>query len=98
MDLTPDKLRKTLDHILELSKDLKYDIDEFNCTDFALDIFNFTRIGNPIEIPKYDIPDGMAPNGTSTQQGLYIQLRNMKQRGVESSNITIPGGKRMGCR
>jgi hypothetical protein len=92
MDLTPDKLRKTLDHILELSIDLKYDIDEFNCTDFALDIFNFTR-SNPIEIPKYNIPGGMTQNGSSTPQGLYIQLKNMKRMGIESSNIMIPGLK-----
>jgi hypothetical protein len=36
MDLTPDKLRKPFTTYWSCLKDLKYDIDEYNCTDFAL--------------------------------------------------------------
>ena len=93
MNLTPEDFRKTLSHIADLAKYIKYDIDEYNCTDFALDVFNFTRLNSPIEIPKYDIPGGMTQKGTSTPQGLYVKLKSMKQAGIESSNIEIPGSK-----
>lgn len=93
MDLTPKDLKKTLDKVVYLTGFVKYDIDEFNCTDFALDVFNATRISNPLEIPRYDIPGGTAINGTNTPQGLYNKLNSMQQQGIESANITIPGVK-----
>lgn len=93
MNLTPEELRKALDEINYLSGFVKYDIDDFNCTDFALEVFNSARISNPLEIPKYDIPGGMAPDGTNTPQGLYNKLKSMQQSGIESENITIPGVK-----
>ncbi len=94
MNLTAEELKKALDEIVYLSSFVKYDIDEFNCTDFALDVFNTNRVSNPLEIPKYDIPGGTAINGTNTPQGLYNQLKSMQPQGIESSNITIPGDKR----
>lgn len=93
MNLTPGDLQKTLDNMVYLSRFVKYDIDEFNCTDFALNVFNTTRISNALEIPKYHIPGGTAINGTNTPQGLYKQLQSMQQQGIESNNITIPGAK-----
>lgn len=93
MNLTPEELKKTLDKMVYLSRFVKYDIDEFNCTDFALKVFNATRISNPLEIPKYDIPGGTAINGTNTPQGLYKELKSMQQQGTETNNITIPGTK-----
>ena len=93
MNLTPEEFTKTLNEIAYLSSSVKYDIDEFNCTDFALDVFNTTRISNPLEIPKYDIPGGTAPNGTNTPQGLYNELKVMQAQGMESNNINIPGYK-----
>lgn len=93
MSLTPEDLKKTLDEMTYLSGVVKYDIDEFNCTDFALDVFNASRISNPLEIPKYDIPGGTAVNGTNTPQGLFNELKSMQASGVEAENITIPGFK-----
>ena len=93
MNLTPEEMQKTLAEVTYLSSFVKYDIDEFNCTDFALDVFNTARVSNPIEIPKYDIPGGTAPNGSNTPQGLYNKLKDMQAQGIESNNITIPGYK-----
>ncbi|QEC69302.1 hypothetical protein FRZ67_19055 [Panacibacter ginsenosidivorans] len=92
MTLTPEQLQSAINEMLYLKNSIKYDIDENNCTDFALHIFNFVRPGNPVEIPKYDIPGGMAPYGTSTPQGLYQKLSSMKEEGgAEAANINIPG-------
>ena len=94
MDLTPEKLQHTLTHIQNLANFIKYDIDEYNCTDFALDVFNYQRGGNQLTIPMYDIPGGTATKGTATPQGLYQKLTTMKQLGdVDSKNVTIPGLK-----
>ncbi len=94
MSLTPDKLKSTLIHMQYLANFIRYDIDEYNCTDFALDVFNYKRGGNQLSIPKYDIPGGTAPYGTSTPQGLYQELKKTKdQGGSEAANILIPGAK-----
>jgi hypothetical protein len=92
-NLTPDQLKGIIIEIESLAKNIKYDIDEYNCTDFALEVFNSVPFSTPLEIPKYNIPGGMAPNGTSTPQGLYQKLKNMRQAGQEYNNITIPGVK-----
>ena len=92
MSLTPEELQSIINEMLYLKNSIKYDIDENNCTDFALHIFNFVRPGDPILIPKYDIPGGMAPTGTNTPQGLYQKLFSMKEEGgPEAANITLPG-------
>ena len=93
MNVTPGEFNKTIQRALELSKYIKYDIDEYNCTDFALDVFNTTRLANPVLIPKYDIPGGMTSNGTNTPQGLFSKIKGMQQAGVEQQNINIPGFK-----
>ena len=94
MDLTPEKFQHVLTHIQYLANFIKYDIDEYNCTDFALDVFNYQRGGNQLTIPLYDIPGGTAVNGTATPQGLYQKLNLMKKANdAESKNITIPGVK-----
>lgn len=93
MDITPANFRSTLERMLYLSTFIKYDIDDYNCTDFALDVFNFRRT-SPFIIPKFNIPGGKAPNGTSTPQGVYTQLKKMKEMAnTGSNNITIPGAK-----
>ena len=95
MSLTPAQLRTTFTHMQSLANFIRYDIDEYNCTDFALEVFNYVRHpANKIEIPKYDIPGGMASAGTSTPQGLFNKLKSMQQSGsTEASNISIPGYK-----
>jgi len=94
MNLTPEQLKSTLIHMQYLANFIKYDIDDYNCTDFAMEVFNYKRGGNQLTIPKYDLPGGTAPNGSSTPQGLYQKLNKMKSQGdSESANIIIPGVK-----
>lgn len=94
MNLTPEKFNSTITHILYLANFIRYDIDGYNCTDFALDVFNHSRGGNQLTIPMYDIPGGTAPYGSATPQGLFNKLKDMKkQAGAEAANITIPGVK-----
>ena len=93
MNLTPQDFKKTLDEIAYLAGTVKYDIDEFNCTDFALDVFNRTRVSNPLEISRYDIPGGTAISGSNTPQGLFNKLKGMQDQGIEADNINIPGYK-----
>lgn len=72
-----------------LSRFIKYDIDEYNCTDWALELFNHVR-SDQIKIPMYDLPGAQAPFGTSTPQGLYQKLQSMKQTATaEAKKITI---------
>ena len=95
MNLTPKKFESTLTHIKYLSAFIKYDLANYNCTDFALEVFNYQRGGgNKLAIPMYDIPGGNAPMGTATPQGLYQKLQEMQSNNsAEAPNITIPGVK-----
>jgi hypothetical protein len=89
MNLSASNLRSTLTEVLYLANFIKYDIDDYNCTDFALNVFNKTRT-NKLKVPLYDIPGNYPSNGTSTPQGLYNKLKEMKiNNDPESSNISI---------
>ena len=93
MDMTPANFRSIITQMLYLSTFIKYDIDDYNCTDFALDIFNFRRT-NQLIIPKYNVPGGATSAGTSTPQGIYKELKRMQALGnPESNNISIPSAK-----
>lgn len=88
MNLNPAEFRNVIAEISSLSQSARYDIDEYNCTDFALDIFNTARV-DKLKIPLYQIPGGMAAGGTSTPQGLFNKLNQMKASGdPEAVNIT----------
>jgi hypothetical protein len=88
MDLTPENLRRTLTHIRYLARFIKYDIDEYNCTDFAIDVFNASRV-DKLDIPLYDIPGGITAAGSRTPNGLYYRLYEMVAQGhPEAKNIT----------
>lgn len=70
-----------------------YNIATFNCTDFALAVFN--AAGGNLTIPGRQIPG--FPNGTTgsnTPQGLYQQLDAMKGAGTQ--NIDVIGSKGYG--
>lgn len=71
----------------------EYNIANFNCTDFALMVFN--AAGGNLTIPRLQIPG--YPNGTigsNTPQGLYNQLDQMQAAGY--SGIQKPGIKGYG--
>ncbi|MEP7374573.1 MAG: hypothetical protein ABI675_14360 [Chitinophagaceae bacterium] len=92
VSLTPAQLQTAITRVLYLARFIRYDIDDNNCTDWALNVFN--EAVEPVQkltIPRYDIPGGMAPYGTSTPQGLYKKLQQMKQAGgSNSANIILP--------
>ena len=95
VNISPEQLKAAITHLLNLERFVKYDIDDYNCTDLAVEVFNVVR--HPTQqllIPRYAIPGGMAPAGTSTPQGVYNKLLEMQQSGhPEASNISIPGYK-----
>lgn len=91
MDVNLNQFSSALGKIKELST-MKYDMDEFNCTDFALEVFNYIR--TPLTIPQYAIPGGIGTNASNTPQGLFVKLRDMKNNGdPEAGNIKLPGVK-----
>jgi hypothetical protein len=89
MNISPTQLQAALFEMQRLARNRQYDIDEYNCSDFALDVFNAAR-SQPLEIPMYHIPGGMTAGGTRTPQGLYNKLKAMRNAGdPESNNITV---------
>lgn len=91
MQITSGQLHLMLKKIEDLSKVVKYDVDDYNCTDFALQIFNSVRPGNELIIPEYTIPGDLPYMKSRTPQGLYQKLLTMKGAGdPEAENITIP--------
>lgn len=91
MNITPEQLSSTLNYLSNLSNH-DYDVDDYNCTDFALEVFNQLRVGNPIEIEKMLIPGGVTFN-TSTPGALYSKLSIMQRYGTENANINFPQTK-----
>lgn len=88
MALTPAQLSTVLMRVQQLSN-LNYDVDEYNCTDWALDIFNRTR-SVPLQIPLYGLPGSPLTQQTRTPQGLYHKLQQMSNANdPEKGNITI---------
>jgi hypothetical protein len=85
--LTPDQLRSVIQEIRN-KETAQYDLDDFNCTDWALDIFN--NQGNTLTIPKYLIPGSIKPEGVNTPQGLYNKLNELKSESVtDADKISI---------
>ena len=88
MNITPYQLRIIMNKMKELSTS-KYDMDEFNCTDFAMEVFNSIRT-NEMDIPRYNIPGGVGIYPSRTPQGLFNKLSQMKQSGdPEANNISL---------
>lgn len=92
-DVKPEEFIGIISKIETLAKNIKYDIDNYNCTDFALDVFNSIPNTNPIAIRKFNIPIGEYRNKTSTPQGVYQKLKSMKDANIEGLNINIPTSK-----
>jgi len=91
MNLTSAQLHSVITEIENLSNS-SYDMDQYNCTDFALQVFNTVRPGNELTIPLYVLPGNTSSIKSKTPQGLYQQLMNMLEDGnSESANITYAG-------
>lgn len=93
MQVGADQFRRALNELRYLARSVTYDLDEFNCTDLAVRVFNAAR-NNKLDIPLYQIPGGITAGGTSTPQGLYQQLKAIYNAGgAEVANISFPGVK-----
>lgn len=75
---------------LGYANSLQYDINDFNCTNYALDCFNFIRSSQII------VPDSQYPiwfpiiNYGTTPNGIYKKLKEMKDSNhPETANIQI---------
>ena len=78
--VTPAQLKVAFTRMLQL-QEVQYDIDNYNCSDWGLEIFN--QAVNPAQkltIPKFVIGTANL-DGSNTPQGLFIQLRNMMKKG-----------------
>jgi hypothetical protein len=53
----------------------QYDLDGYNCTDFAVDVFNSVRPNDPIIVPDWFGPETGKNFGT-TPNGLFYHLRS----------------------
>ncbi|RYZ91072.1 MAG: hypothetical protein EOP04_01730 [Proteobacteria bacterium] len=92
LNVTPAQFQMAVTRVLYLANFIRYDIDEYNCTDFALDVFN--EAAGPslrVTIPKYDIPGGTSPTGTNTPNGLFQKLQAMAAGG--NTSVSVPGVK-----
>jgi hypothetical protein len=88
MPVSSADFKSVITEILYAATAAQYDIDQYNCTDFALDIFNKTRVKKLI-IPKYHLP-GSLVSGSNTPNGLFNQLKLMKLNGdPEANNISM---------
>lgn len=76
INITPAQLKSALIE-MQRSKNYKYDIDNYNCTDWALDVFN--AAGGNLQIPLYDIPGNYPSTGTRMPNGVYNKLLEMKR-------------------
>ena len=91
MSLSVEQLKSLLLKTIELGKRVKYDMDDYNCSDFSLEVFNFARKGNELALPKFNIPGIEPTHGSNTPQGLYLRLKQMKDTNdSEAAMITIP--------
>lgn len=87
LTITPAQLQAAINEMLR-SKHYKYDIDNYNCTDWALDVFN--AAGGNLQIPLYDIPGNTMSMGSRMPNGIYHKLQQMKTNSdPRSAGITI---------
>lgn len=85
--ITPAQLKSAIIQ-MESSKNNKYDIDNYNCTDWALDVFN--AAGGNLQIPLYDIPGNYPSTGTRMPNGVYNKLLEMKKnKDPRAANVDI---------
>lgn len=86
MTLTASEFNAALSFASQIPTFL-YDLNDNNCTNFALDVINLVR-PNPIEVPDtYSLLPTL--NYGTTPGGLYKKLRDMKNSNIESGNISI---------
>lgn len=91
ISVSPENLRSAIMRVRQLAS-IKYDIDGYNCTDWAIEIWR--SAANPsiwFEIPKFHMPGSLSPYGTNTPQGLYVKIKELQAAGVRGANVPLVG-------
>jgi hypothetical protein len=68
-----------------------YNVADFNCTDFALAVFN--AAGPGLTIPRHQVPGFSSAKGSNTPQGLYEKISGLSEAGNKNAQT---GGKAYG--
>ncbi|MES2331320.1 MAG: hypothetical protein V4539_17080 [Bacteroidota bacterium] len=63
-----------------------YNVGNYNCTDFALGVFN--AAGGGLTIPRHSIPGFEVDGGSNTPQGLYEKIQSLKNNGAANTSTT----------
>lgn len=85
--ITPGQLHSAIVE-MQRDKNYKYDIDNYNCTDWALDVFN--AAGGNLQVPLYDISGTYPSTGTRMPSSVYNKLQAMKNANdPRAGGITI---------
>lgn len=92
MNLSAIQFRELLRHIRGVAKLARYDINDYNCTDFAFGVFNKFRQAGPIIIPKVSY-FGMFKEMTSPQSA-YKELKRVSMQIPRDRNIRTGTGKK----
>ncbi len=88
--ISPVNLRSAITRMQQLQS-LQYDIDNYNCTDWALLIWKATVHSSlQLEIPQFQVPGSFVP-GTSTPQGLYVKIKELNDAGVAGTSLPVIG-------
>ncbi|MES2328765.1 MAG: hypothetical protein V4539_04120 [Bacteroidota bacterium] len=83
--VTPAQFQAAIDKV-NSSSYKQYNLEFYNCTDFALDIFN--AAGGNLDIPRHKIPNYEIDGGSNTPQGLYEKIAQLKSNGVAGTTTT----------
>lgn len=77
------------------SSENKYDLNDYNCTDYAIEVFNSGRPSNE----QLVVPNSANPYAPyTTPSGLYLKLNSMKAAGTTGiSNISVPPPASTSC-
>lgn len=92
LTVSPESLQKAITQILYLARFKQYDVDDYNCTDWTLEVWR--KAISPsmwFDIPKFHMPGSLSTNGTNTPQGLFIKLREMQQVGTPGIEVPVVG-------
>lgn len=93
INLNATQVKAAVTRILYLARFVNYDIDDYNCANWALDVFNeAVKVEERLtDIPLYTIPGGVTPKGSSTPQGIFRKLIQLSKKNATLTNaISFP--------
>jgi len=91
LTIPPASLKTAILRMLQYKNNM-YDLDDYNCTDWSLAVWNAT-VGpdKSLQIPLFQMPGSMSPAGTSTPQGLYERIKELNTAGVKGTTVPVVG-------